>query len=74
MREANLVSTDFRKATVSSVDFSGARTVDATFDEADLRGALVDSSLWVSASVRGAKIELMQAVAYAGAQGLVVEG
>lgn len=74
MREANLVSADFRKATVRSVDFSGARAVDAKFDEADLRGAVADASLWVSASVRSAKIELMQAVAYAAAHGLVVEG
>lgn len=74
MREANLVSADFRKAILRSVDFAGARTVDAKFDEADLRGAVADQSLWVSASVRGAKIELMQAVAYAGANGLVVEG
>ena len=44
-----------------------------TTSDVYLRGARIDPSLWTSASVGNAQIELMQAVAYASAHGLVVD-
>ena len=56
-----------------SADLFGARTGGAKFDGADLRGAHVDANLWTAASLDKAQIELTQAIAYATANGLVVE-
>ena len=72
-REANLVRADMRGAVLASADLSGARTGGLKLEGADLRGARIDPSLWTSASVGNAQIELMQAVAYASAHGLVVD-
>lgn len=74
MVEANIVETDLRKATLTSVDLTGARTSGAKLDGANLRGARTDADFWVTVSLVGAKIELLQAVAYARARGLSVEG
>lgn len=72
--EANLVNADLRKATLTSADLTGARATGAKLDSADLRSARVDANLWVAASLAGARIELIQAAAYAQANGLSVEG
>jgi uncharacterized protein YjbI with pentapeptide repeats len=72
-REANLVRTDLRRALLRSADLLGARTGGAKFDGADLRGAHVDANLWTAASLDKAQIELTQAIAYATANGLMVE-
>ncbi|MCW2519237.1 MAG: pentapeptide repeat family protein, partial [Mycobacterium sp.] len=49
-------------------------TQDTRLDEADLRGALTDPTFWTTASVRGAKIDINQALGYAAAHGLDVHG
>jgi uncharacterized protein YjbI with pentapeptide repeats len=46
----------------------------ARLDEADLRGARVDPTLWTSAVLRGAKVDIEQALAYAAAHGLDIHG
>lgn len=75
LREAGLVETDLRKAVLRGADLSGARVRGARLDDADLRGARVDPDLWTtSASVRGVKIDLPQALAFAAAHGLDVHG
>ena len=46
----------------------------ARLDDADLRGARADPTLWTTASLRGAKIDLDQALAFAAAHGLDIHG
>jgi hypothetical protein len=43
-------------------------------DDADLRGAVVDPSLWTTASLTQARIDVAQALAYAAAHGLRLDG
>ncbi len=74
MVEANLVGADLRKATLAGVDFTGARANGVKLDRADLRGAQIDADTWVTATLAAARIEMTQAVAYAQARGLWVEG
>ena len=50
----------------------GARMQDAKLEQADLRGARVDATFWTTAKVRGAKVDIDQAVSYAVAHGLVL--
>jgi uncharacterized protein YjbI with pentapeptide repeats len=50
-------------------DLSGARTTGARLD-ADLRGATVDPSLWRTATLAGACVDVAQALAFAVAHGL----
>jgi hypothetical protein len=50
----------------------GARTQDAKFEEADLRGSRVDATFWTTAQIRGARVDVDQAMAYAVAHGLVL--
>ena len=59
LREASLVETDLRKAVLRGADRRGART-DATF--------------WTTATLRGDKIDVDQALAYAVAHGLNIGG
>ena len=47
---------------------------DARLDDTDLRGARVDPTFWTTAKLRGAKIDISQALAYAAAHGLDVHG
>ena len=56
------------------VDLTGARTVGTRMDEADLRGATVDASLWTTASLTRTRIDIEQALAYAAAHGLRLDG
>jgi uncharacterized protein YjbI with pentapeptide repeats len=70
LRETSLVETDLRKVVLRGADLSGARTTGARLDEADLRGATVDPSLWTTASLAGARVDVPQALAYAVAHGL----
>jgi len=74
LRETSLVETDLRKAVLRGADLSGARTTGARLDDADLRGATVDPSLWRTASVAGARVDVGQAVAFAVAHGLCLDG
>jgi uncharacterized protein YjbI with pentapeptide repeats len=74
LREASLVGTDLRKAVLRGADLRGARTQDARFDDADLRGSLTDPTFWTTAKVRGAKVDIGQAVAFAAAHALDVHG
>jgi hypothetical protein len=39
-------------------------------EDADLRGAIVDPSLWTTASLARARIDIAQALAFAAAHGL----
>ncbi|OBF80571.1 hypothetical protein A5791_08265 [Mycobacterium sp. 852002-51163_SCH5372311] len=74
LREASLVETDLRKAVLRGVDLSGARTTGTRLDDADLRGATVDPTLWRSASLPGAWVDVPQALAFAVAHGLRLDG
>jgi uncharacterized protein YjbI with pentapeptide repeats len=74
LRETNLVEADLRKALLRGTDLSGARTTGARLDEADLRGATVDPSLWTTASLTRTRIDVDQAIAYAAAHGLRLDG
>jgi hypothetical protein len=47
-----------------------ARTTGTRFDDADLRGAIVDPSLWITATLSGARVDVPQAMAFALAHGL----
>ncbi len=73
LREAGLVEADLRKAVLRGADLAGARTAGARLDGADLRGATVDPSLWQTASLTGARVDIGQAVAFAQAHGIRVE-
>jgi len=70
LRETSLVESDLRKAVLRGADLSGARTTGANLDDADLRGATVDPSLWLTASLTGARVDVPQALAFALAHGL----
>lgn len=69
LREASLVEADLRNAVLR-----GARTAGARLDDADLRGAGVDPTLWTTASLAGARVDVDQAVAFALAHGLRLDG
>ncbi|TDK98872.1 pentapeptide repeat-containing protein [Mycobacterium paragordonae] len=70
LRETSLVETDLRKCVLRGADLRGARTTGARLDDADLRGAHADPTLWTSASLTGARIDVPQALAFALAHGL----
>lgn len=74
LRETNLVETDLRKAVLRGVDLRGARTTGTKLEDADLRGATVDPSLWTTASLAGARVDVPQALAFALAHGLRLDG
>jgi uncharacterized protein YjbI with pentapeptide repeats len=74
LREASLVETDLRKTVLRRADLSGARTTGTRLDDADLRGATVDPSLWNTASLSGARVDVPQAMAFALAHGLRLDG
>ncbi|MGZ4511330.1 MAG: pentapeptide repeat-containing protein [Mycobacterium sp.] len=74
LREASLVEADLRKAVLRGADLSVVRATGARLDDADLRGATVDPSLWRTASLAGARVDVGQAVAFAAAQGLRLDG
>ena len=73
-RETSLVDADLRKALLRGADLSGARTVGTRLDDADLRGATVDPALWTTASLSGARVDVDQAVAFALAARLRLDG
>ena len=70
MRPVTLDEVDFTLAVLCGADLSGARTTGTRLDDADLRGAVVDPSLWTTASLTRARIDIEQALAYAAAHGL----
>lgn len=72
--EASLVETDMRKCVLRGADLTGARTTGTRLDDADLRAATVDSSLWRTASLTGVRVDVPQALAFALAHGLKLEG
>ena len=74
LRETSLVEADLRKTVLRGADLTGARTTGARLDGADLRGATVDPSLWTTASLAGARVDVDQAVAFALAHGLRLDG
>jgi uncharacterized protein YjbI with pentapeptide repeats len=74
LRETSLVETDLRKAVLRGADLTGARTTGTRLDDADLRGATVDPSLWRTASLSGARVDVSQAMAFALAPGLRLDG
>ena len=63
---------DLRKAVLRGCDLSGVRTQGLRLEEADLRGARIDATLWTTAACRGARIGVDQALAFAAAHGLDV--
>ncbi|OBK99156.1 pentapeptide repeat-containing protein [Mycobacterium sp. 1165178.9] len=74
LRETSLVETDLRKAVLRGADLRGARTAGTRLDDADLRGSTVDPTLWTTASLAGARVDVDQAVAFALAHGLRLDG
>ena len=74
LRETSLVQADLRKTLLRGADLTGARTTGTRLDDADLRGATVDPSLWTTASLAGARIDIEQALTYAVAHGLRLDG
>jgi uncharacterized protein YjbI with pentapeptide repeats len=74
LRANSLVQTDLRKAVLRGADLSGARTTGTRLDDADLRGAIVDASLWSTATLVGARVDVGQAMAFALAHGLRLDG
>jgi uncharacterized protein YjbI with pentapeptide repeats len=64
------VEADLRKTVLRGADLSGARTTGTRLDDADLRGAIVDPSLWTTARLTRTRIDIGQALAYAAAHGL----
>jgi uncharacterized protein YjbI with pentapeptide repeats len=74
LREASLVDADLRGAVFTGADLRGARTIGARLEKADLRGAVADPSLWTTARLAGARIDVSQALAYAAAHGLDIQG
>ena len=64
------METDLRKCVLRGADLSGARTTGTRLDDADLRGSTVDPSLWRTASLAGARVDVPQAMAFALAHGL----
>jgi uncharacterized protein YjbI with pentapeptide repeats len=74
LRETSLVEADLRKTLLRGADLTGARTTGTRLDDADLRGAIVDPSLWTTASLAGARIDIEQALTYAVAHGLRLDG
>lgn len=74
LREASLVQADLRKAVLRGSDLSGARTTGLRLEGADLRGARGDSTMWTTAQCRGARIDVAQALAFAAAHGLAIDG
>lgn len=74
LRDASLVDADLRKAVLRDADLSGIRAAGARLDDADLRGARIDPTLWTTTTLRGAKIDIHQGLAFAAAHGLDVHG
>lgn len=74
LREASLVETDLRKAVLRGADLSGVRAIGARLEEADVRGARIEATLWTTAALRGAKVDIHQGLAFAAAHGLDVHG
>jgi uncharacterized protein YjbI with pentapeptide repeats len=70
LREASLVEADLRKTLLCGADLTCARTTGTRMEDADLRGAIVDPSLWTTASLARARIDIAQALAFAAAHGL----
>lgn len=73
-REASLVGADLRKAELRGADLLGVRAEGLRLLEADLRSARVDPALWTTAACRGARIDVTQALAFAAAHGLDIDG
>ena len=65
---------DLRKAVLRGCDLTGVRTQGLRLEEADLRGARIDPTLWTTAACRGARIDVAQGLAFAAAHGLDVSG
>lgn len=73
-RESSLIKADLRKAVLRDADLTGTRAEGLRLEEADLRGARVDPTVWTTAACRGAKVDVGQALAFAVAHGLDVNG
>jgi uncharacterized protein YjbI with pentapeptide repeats len=75
MRPLTLDEVDFTLAVLGGndlrgVDLSGCRLRETSLVQTDLRGAVVDPSLWTTASLTRARVDIAQALAYAAAHGL----
>jgi uncharacterized protein YjbI with pentapeptide repeats len=68
------IEVDFSLAVLGGCDLRGAKATGTRLEKADLRGALTDPSLWLSAKLSGAKIDVSQALAHAAAHGLQIQG
>jgi uncharacterized protein YjbI with pentapeptide repeats len=75
MRPLTLDEVDFTLAVLGGndlrgVDLSGCRLRETSLVQTDLRGAVADPSLWTTASLTRARVDIAQALAYAAAHGL----
>ena len=83
-RRTNLLHSAFRHCSFLGSVFTECRLRPVTFVEvdftlavlggADLRGARVDPTLWTTAALRGAKVDIEQAMSFAAAHGLDIHG
>ena len=74
LRETSLVGADLREAVLARADLSGDRVQNPRFDGADLRAARDDPTFWTTAKLRGAKVDIEQAIRFAAAHGLDIGG
>jgi uncharacterized protein YjbI with pentapeptide repeats len=84
LERTSLWHSEFHQCSLLGSVFVHCRLRPATFDEVDftlavlggndLRGATVDPALWTTASLRGARIDVAQALAYAAGHGLRFDG
>ena len=74
LREASLFAGGLGKAVLRGCGLAGVGAQGLMLDEADLRGARVDPTLWTTAACRGARIDVDQALAFAAAHALDVSG
>lgn len=73
-RETSLLQADLRKAVLRGAELTAVRAERLRLEEADLRGARIDPTVWTTAACRGAKVDVGQALAFAVAHGLDING
>ena len=71
--QADLYGSNFDKSILTRCNFRGANLTGASFRNADLRGSCIAETNLLEMDLKGAKIDLEQAVLLAGALGAVYE-
>jgi uncharacterized protein YjbI with pentapeptide repeats len=73
-READLTDADLRECDLTGADLDRARLQGVKLRGADLRGASTDGVNWLAFELTGVRLDLVQAVQFAGAHGALVAG